>query len=92
MIMIVSILLVLGGCGSSSDGDKSEMKAAIQMEAEDKGYSNAKWPFFEEDWHFEKQSDGNYTSHGTFKSDGKKHEFSAEVDPASDVILDFYAD
>lgn len=85
------MVLILAGCSSSGSGDTSEMKAAIQMEAEDQGYSNAKWPFFEEDWHFEKQSDGNYTSYGTFKDSGKKHEFSAEVDPDSDGVLDFYA-
>ncbi|MBB1078791.1 hypothetical protein H5S09_06845 [Limosilactobacillus sp. STM2_1] len=91
MIMLGLASFILTGCGSD-DGNHSEMKAAIQMEAEDQGYSNIKWPFFEEDWHFEKKSDGNYTSHGTFRSNGKSHEFSAEVDPDSDMILDFYAD
>ncbi|MBC9710143.1 MAG: hypothetical protein H9W80_13105 [Enterococcus sp.] len=87
--MLLFVIFIVTGCGSSGP-DKNQMKAAIQVAAEDKGYEGAKWPFFEEDWHFEKTDDGNYTSYGTFKSGGKKHEFSAEVDPESDVLLDFY--
>lgn len=90
VLMLLFIVPLLISCGSN-EADKSAMKASIQMEAKDKGYSNAKWPFFEEDWHFEKQPDGNYKSHGTFTSDGTEYDFSAEVEPDG-MLLDFYAE
>lgn len=94
MIVLLSSLLFVTGCSSSSDDSDNhvEMKTAIQMKAEDSGYSKAKWPFWDEDWHFKKLSDGNYTAHGTFKMDGEEHEFSAEVEGDSGMVLDFYAD
>lgn len=86
------IFPILAGCGSDSGPDKSGMRAAIQLEADDHGYEGAKWPWGDEDYHFEKQDDGNYTSEGTFKLHGKSYYFSAEVDPDTDGVLDFYAE
>lgn len=91
MLLGISIPL-LTACSSSSSADENGMRTAIQMKAKDEGYENAKFPFFKEDYHFEKTSDGNYTSEGTFKNNGKEYSYTAEVNPESDLVLDFYVE
>jgi hypothetical protein len=85
MLLGISIPL-LTACSSSSSADENGMRTAIQMKAKDEGYENAKFPFFKEDYHFEK------TSEGTFKNNGKEYSYTAEVNPESDLVLDFYVE
>ncbi|MDC2826926.1 hypothetical protein [Limosilactobacillus mucosae] len=92
VVMFLSMIFILSGCGSSSANNTADMKTMIETEADHVGYHHAKWPFFDEDWHFKKRSNGHYSSHGTFTTpDGEEHEFSAVIDPETLEFDDFYA-